>query len=334
MSENVRDRIPILNFLFMIEVMLYHCESPSDELAVNAADLWANRFITNGVVYFGSVCMAFFFAVTGMLLFYRLSFRNMGEKLRKRVLTILVPYLLWQGIYLIKSVLQGTSWTLKKMLAQVFLLRIWPPLGAFWYLYAVFLLALLSPLLLPLLRNRKLGAFTVPALIIGLECLQKYAYPRFGYLGNIMMYFPSYLIGSYFGCCYDEMTDQDRLMVLIRVVILGALFSGSFPTMPQRMVQQALPIALLFLFPVRPWMRDRPVYHLSFLLLATHQSSISVSVDRIRALSFRLVPSAAVANVAGRVFGILFCIAVAAVIRAVMKKFCPGVLRVLTGGRA
>ena len=130
MNKELREKIPVISFLMMMEVLLYHCESPSNELAVSALDLKLNTAIDNLVTGVPSLlCMSWFFAITGFLLFRNLSFQNLGSKMKTRVRTLLVPYLLWQAIYIIKSILQGNEWTLEDMFGQVFLLRIWPPLG-------------------------------------------------------------------------------------------------------------------------------------------------------------------------------------------------------------
>ncbi len=334
MDQELRDRIPILNFLFMMEVILYHCESPNNALAINSFDLWCNNFITNFVTLMGGPCMSFFFCVTGFLLFYGMNFRNYGQKLKKRVSTILIPYVLWQIIYILKSILQGKRWTFLGAVVKVFLLQVWPPLGAFWYLYAVFLLALISPVFLLLFRNEKIAGFVPPVLIIALRLLDKYYRLDFGYMGNVILYFPAYIIGCYLGNSYDRYTDRDRLCYLLSYIVLGITFNGIFKNFLLEMTLEPFSAVLLFLFPVKSWMKNRRIYSLSFLILAIHQSVISVSVYRIRALTAKLIPYVFVSNLIGRIFGILLSIGAAAVLRAIMKRFAPKTLNVLTGGRA
>ena len=189
MSKELREKIPVISFLMMCEVMLYHCESPENVLAVNASDLWWDQLFT-GIITgpLSMLCMCWFFAITGFLLFRNLSFQTLGRKLNTRVKTLLVPYILWQIIYIIKSILQGDSWTIGKMFAQTFLLRLWPPLGVFWYIYTVFLFALLSPVFLLLFRGKKTAWVSVVILIILLYVFWNHLYIGNGkqhYTGNI-----------------------------------------------------------------------------------------------------------------------------------------------------
>ena len=101
----------------------------------------------------------------------------------------------------------------------------------------------------------------------------------------------------------------------------------------EEMTLETFSAVLLFLFPVKSWMKNRRVYSLSFLILAIHQSVISVSVYRIRALTAKLIPYVFVSNLTGRIIGILLSIGAAAALRVIMKKFAPKTLNVLTGGR-
>jgi len=338
LNKELREKIPVISFLMMIVVILYHCESPDTALAVSALDLKLSNIVTDFVTGVPCIlCMSWFFAITGFLLFRNLNFRNLGSKLKTRVISLLVPYLLWQGIYIIKSILQGNSWTASDMFAQVFLLRIWPPLGAFWYVYAVFLLALLSPIFLLLFRNRKVGWFAVLALILLLYLFWDVLFIGNGqshYTGNIKMHFPAYLIGAYCGSIYDETRTTDSVLrSVVGFLLAGALLDGLIDKLLLNMSISVLPMLILFLIPVPERWKNRYVYRCSFLIYATHQSIISVSINRIWQVLYAVFHSVFAANLFGRILCILLIIAVNMGIHAVMSRFTPRTLRVLTGGR-
>ena len=79
--------------------------------------------------------------------------------------------------------------------------------------------------------------------------------------------------------------------------------------------------------------KNRNVYRCTFLIYATHQSLISLFMGPIRQALYALIPSAAVSNLVGRILCILLIVAVNIGIRAVMSRFTPRTLKVLTGGR-
>ena len=332
------EKIPVINFLMMCEVILYHCESPDNALALNAADMRWNDIITAIVTGpAAALCMCWFFAITGFLLFRNLTFRNLGEKIKSRVLSLFVPYVLWQIIYIVKSLLQGNFWTFNEIFAQVFLLRIWPPLGAFWYIYTVFLLALLSPIFLLLFRNEKIGWFSSVLLIVLLYVFWSSIYIGNGkmhYTGNIKTFFPSYVIGAFFGHICGNSEDHDKLKYAVGFLLVGVLLDGmGIGDLLSKIAVSVLPVFILFLLPVPEWSKSRKLYRLNFLIYATHQSIISLSINRIRRLILAVVALVSVANILGRFLCILLIIAVNAGIHFVMSRLTPKTLKLLTGGR-
>ena len=90
---------------------------------------------------------------------------------------------------------------------------------------------------------------------------------------------------------------------------------------------------MLFLLPVPEWTKNRNIYRLSFLIYATHQSIISLALVWIRPRILDIIPYISVANILWFTICIVIIIAVNAVIHAVMNRFTPRTLRLLTGGR-
>ena len=337
MSKNLQEKIPVISFLMMCEVMLYHCESPDNAFAVNSSDLWWNQLFTDIITGpMSMLCMCWFFSITGFLLFRNLSFQTLGRKLKTRVQTLLIPYLLWQIIFIIKSILQGNSWTLGEIFAQTFLLRLWPPLGVFWYVYTIFLFALLSPAFLVLFRSKKTSWLSVVVLIILLYVFWNKLYIGNGkphYTGNIKNFFPAYLIGAFYGHIHDDSTVRQKLKYSVGFILVAAVLDGVVKHFLYHMTVSVLPVLILFLLPVPEWSKNKILYRLNFLIYATHPSIISLSMNPIRSLILAVIPFISAANILGRILCILLIIAVNAAIYAIMNRFTPRALRLLTGGR-
>ena len=338
MNKDFRDKIPVISFLMMMEVLLYHCEAPDEALAASALDLKLNTTLNSFVAGTPSyLCMCWFFSITGFLLFRNLSFQNLGTKLKTRVHTLLIPYLLWQIIYIIKSILQGNEWTLEDVFGQVFLLRIWPPLGAFWYIYTIFLFAVfLSPVLLLLFRDQKIGWLSVLVLIVLLYIFWDWltiGNGRYHYTGNIKSHFPSYIIGAYCGRIYQEKDSGLIFRCLAGFLLAGALLDGPVSMLLYNISCAVLPMLILFALPIPERWKNKTVYRCTFLIYATHQSIISISIHRIWHVLYSLFHSVFAANLLGRTLCILLIIAVNMGIHALMSRCTPKTLRVLTGGR-
>ncbi len=340
MDSRIRDRIPFLKFVMMCFIIFYHCalnlyyayfHSAGDKLLNYAIEFTASDF--------AALAMLVFFTISGFLLFYNLTFSNYREKLKRRCSTLLLPYLLWQLIYTGKGLLQGSSWTLKDWLAKVFLFQVWPPLGAFWYVYILFLLAVLSPLFLLLFRNKWAGWLSVIGALAVMYWLEAnwLSIPfrgSLGYLMNVAMYFPGYIIGAFYGSLFQKKEEKNGILWYAVAILLAAIvIDGFFHGFLRKTILSVLPIVLLFLLPVRPWMVDRKIFRISFLMYATHQSIISLLLERIRSLLAAVSPYTWVVNLGGRVLCILAIIAVNALLYSLLKKLSPRLLSALTGAR-
>lgn len=337
MKKEYSEKIPVIQFLMLLEVMLYHLELMPVKEPINAFDLWLNELNFN--VIWGELtqlCMSWFFGITGFLLFRNLRFQNLGSKLLSRVKTLLVPYTLWCLLYVVKSIFQGNSWTLRQVFEQTFLLRVWPPLPSFWYIYAVFLFSLLSPVFLVLFRNEKTGWVSSAAMIVLLYVFWAKihignGYPH--YTGNIKSFFPAYVVGAFYGHIYDNSTIQSKLKYMAAFLVVGVLLTPAVDNLLSHMAIAILPMFILFVVPVPECMKNRKQYRLNFLIYATHQAIISLTNARIRNVLLSLIPYVSIANILGRILCILVIIAVNIVIHALMTRFTPKTLKLLTGGR-
>lgn len=119
--------------------------------------------------YLAYAAVPIFFIISGFLLFYNVRHYNKNiyiSKIRKRVKSLLVPYVLWNLIYLTVLYLGGQKSFLflevpdlfngKLSVLQVLLLVFIRPLdGPLWFVRNLFGMALLSPLLYWIIRKTK-----------------------------------------------------------------------------------------------------------------------------------------------------------------------------------
>ena len=147
------------------------------------------------------------------------------------------------------------------------------------------------------------------------------------------MHFPAYVIGAYCGSLHQKAGRDGILRCVAGFLAAAALLDGLVENLLYNMTIAVLPMLILFLIPVPEWSKNRSVYRCTFLVYATHQSLISLFMRPIRQTLYFLIPSAAVANLFGRIFCILLIIAVNMGIHALMSRFTPRTLKVLTGGR-
>ena len=228
---------------------------------------------------------------------------------------------------------------LKYFVESVFLMKEWPPDGALWYLYALFWLALLSPLLLLLFKNKKLGWCAVIALTVLIYRLN-YADNfitqtvfSYGYLRNIISYFPAFLIGAFMGHFSKSSDGTDKLKYIISLLLVSIIFESLYPGIIMNSFIKILPMLLLYFMPLATALRERKIYCLSFLIYAVHKPLLYVKKFLMPVLS-SIITYAFFANIMLRLVFLVIVIAAAALLHFALRKLSPKLLNVVTGGRA
>ncbi|WP_373599797.1 acyltransferase family protein [Paraclostridium bifermentans] len=340
MNQKLSEKIKILGFLMTCFMIFYHCGALDNSYALNATDAAFNTFLSNIFDVMGVFVMSHFFAVTGFLLFRNLNLKNYPTKIKRRVFSLLIPYVTWQVIITLKLVLQGQYiFSLKDFLYKTFYLVMWPSDGAMWYVYAVFLLALVSPIFLLIFKNKNIGWGLVVVIIIFLSAQRNITNEMFvrivnhGYVGNILFYFPSYLVGAFYGKFYDELHQENRLVYIFSVLFIAFLLEGTFPGFLSNTTIKLMPIMGLFLLPVIPSLKDKWVYRLTFLMYAMHQPLIDDIRWRIYDFYEYISIPVSVSNILTRVIILISVIILSTIIYVILNKFAPKALTALTGGR-
>lgn len=339
MDQKISKRITFIGFCMTCVIVLFHCYD--GELSpISDTD----REIYLGINYFfatlSRLALCWFFAVSGFLLFRDFDLkRNYLSKIKRRVFSLLVPYVLWElaGGLLNRSLLREPG----TVLANIFLLQKWPPIGPLWYMYAIFLFAVISPVFWFLLKWRKpWGGCVLFALIFALVYYNEmtrgsfiFHFLSFGYMRSIVTYLPAYLTGCYFGM-HDRDRDHPPFTDCI-VLLLAALMAKHFyEDIFLQTVNCLLPILMIYAFPAGSVEgRRKRLFNLAFLMYATHSYLTVHLAPAVRSALLGMMPETWVANLGARFIVLGAVILLAAAVWLALSLICPPVLKVITGGR-
>lgn len=331
--------IPVLSFFFACVIVLYHADYIIE--AVSDADLAINNFMLTLNGRLAEIALSYFFGVTGFLLFRNMSsLKSCLEKMKRRVSSLLLPYLFWQLLTVVLFLLTRryrTRAALVGCLKAIFLLQNYPPDIPLWYLYTVFLWTLLSPLLFLLLKNRRLGFALLLLMDIGLFFLMND--PRCksvsgcGIVWLTLRYTFPYLSGAFYGLHFPDPRDRDSLKYIgFSLIFAYALSSLSLRDFKISVLLAAFPILILKYFPER-LCRDKKLYHCSFILMAIHYPIYQLILDQIEGVKITGIPASLVSTL----FRFAFLIGTTALsygILVLLSRFTPRFCKLITGGRA
>ena len=329
MTKEQSSRIRVIGFLMSFEVVMYHAGNGGvprlndfDELTYTALSGLFNYTLA-------PLAMCWYYTATAFLLFYHLTPKSFIPKMKRRFVTLLLPYLIWQVLFI--PIKPPASW--KSFIKTVFFLQQYPPNGPLWYVYAIFVLAFLSPLLWLLLRGRKTGFIAAVGLALGSYILlQSKGDVLPGNIPNMLRYTPAYLFGAYFGLHADD-SDHEQLKYML-LILVGALLINPFhDNFFINFAMQILPMLMIYLCPVSERFAASPLVGLTFLFYTMHSLFVGNVADAARGLMMKITPYAWVTSLVGRLSTIPAVILAAWVFWRILSAVSPKLLSILTGGR-
>ena len=340
MDKRISSNIKMLSFVVACFMVLFHAGTYENANAVSGFDSKLNDLINYDYKLLAFFGLSFFFSVTGFLLFYGLSYSNFLKKIERRVHSLLIPYLIWQALVLIKDLCIGRRYEVLDVLLRTFGLELWPLNGPLWYVYVVFLLALIfSPILLLMFTNKKAAWISTIVLVFLIQLLKKAPVDsiqmvlKYGLFSRILTYLPAYMIGAYYGRFYDKNKMPQSLIYSVAVVIFAYLLDFNMRDFFRDMVVMTLPMTLIFILPAIPKLENRKIYGYTFLIYALHHPLI-VDFQCFIDEAFAMMPlPVTLLNVFEHLLILAVSILLAIGLSKILGKIWPKGLEIITGGR-
>ena len=148
------DRIRIFSFVLTVLVIWIHAVEPgfaAGDPVRGTEDIYRilQSFLGSCL---GQIAVPGFFCMSGYL-FFRGGRPLFREKLRKRVRTLLIPYILWNTVYYAVYILAGRAEKGLLQLAEAVMDHRFNPV--FWYLKELIVITVLTPLIYLLIKDRR-----------------------------------------------------------------------------------------------------------------------------------------------------------------------------------
>jgi len=279
----------------------------------------------------------------------------MRAKLKRRVHTLLIPYLLWNFLYFLIYLVFGKA-ELSEIFSAVFLYSCNP---VFWYLQQLILITLVTPFLYPVLK-RKTAAVIWLILIFAAAVLygQIHAVINVTLINEDALFY--YSLGAFLSLyIYKEETDAAKNAAKDAVkdaakdaaeknnrfgwedvfscavgfaapFLLGSILPEELNNLEVILTRTAGALFTWFLIERIPRVKIYPWMKITFFIYATHYMVIRLVWAAETALGLN---GSASANIVTYLMMPAFCVAAAYGIYLLMKKFTPKFLAVLTGNR-
>ena len=217
MEQNTSNKIKYLSYFMALFVVMIHAYNV-DVYGLTGALAGVENLISS----LASFAVPTFFAVSGYLFFRNYHPRDTLTKWRKRVFSLVIPYLIWNTIgylyYVIPSYIPALSEHLNHAAAfstKEFFITLIMGYGVNWFLRCLILFALLSPALYFLLKNRYIG---ILVLIAGFVLGE--------FVSNYFLYGTFYFYGAYWAIQWKELAER-RYKLGSKLVAICLLIGSS-----------------------------------------------------------------------------------------------------------
>lgn len=203
----LNNKIKNLGFFTSLMIVYLHSYNLPTNFEKNYI-YFIENFITDGIT---RVAVPFFFVLSGFLFFYnfKLSIKTYLSKLKKRIISILIPYLLW-SLFSITLVLLFSlinieigNFSISTIYDFIYYLFIKPIPFQLWFLRDLFIMAILSPLIYWAVKK---GGFI---LLLTLFVIWFYNYQIFIVIDNETALF--FILGAYMSLNNSEKITLKKL---------------------------------------------------------------------------------------------------------------------------
>lgn len=335
-----------ISFLLSILVLFIH-----SYFAQNSGDNSFICIVNHKVSYFFSrsitrFAVPMFFMLSGMTFFKNYSNKDYFRKIKSRLFTLIIPYLLWNTIWMLWEILGSYSFLAKFSANEPFPLT---PLNIlkgiffygcntpFWFIFDIIIFSLAAPLVFLIIRNKYVGIFAVAALSIA---------SLFGvYLPENVFYYSMsgvfYLIGAIIGYHFFDFASKksSKPLQIASILFLSAYILAK-NIVPQELhienyLMQTIVYSLaafslwnivdIFIERIKP----RAIYRRSFAVYAMH---LNVAIVMLKIFSLFLpatpwleIPKFIMSVILTLLFINCFC--------ALCERFLPRLYSILMGNR-
>ena len=340
------NKIALLSFMLSVLVVLIHNYSLEH---FNIAS-GTGYSIVSGFIFVIKECLTnfavpFFFVISAALFYRNYSLQETTKKYKSRFKSLVIPYLLWNTIWLIFNMIISVipfisskiatrelfTFNITNILEGIFLFKY---NGPFWYVCALIIFTVLCPLIYFMVKDPKIGLLSIILFICLYLCGLKLPFIR----SDIIIF---YLIGAYLGIhaktWLQKKNGKKPAIIALVVFVLLIPISYCFVKFTSNVLQMFCLLITQSLQCFTLWIALDLLKHenlpsilkTSFFIYAFHYN-----IESIIVILFSIIlPHNSFTLFISFTFGAAITISLCLLVAWIMKKWMKPVWNVLTGSR-
>jgi hypothetical protein len=342
-KEYISFALSILVFFIHISSFAQYGDSGHFISAINGKMAY---FVSESITRFA---VPMFFILSGIAFYKDYDNKKYFKKIKSRVFTLVIPYLLWNTLWMIFDIVCSYTFISRFFTGRKpfvltfssFMLGIFHNgnNGPFWFVFNLIIFSAAAPLIYLLIRNKYVGIVSVG--IIAVLTYFDFGLPSSVFSTPISIVF--YMIGAIIGKHFFALTTKKAgkglgwgsVSFLVVYIVAKNIFPPAINTWTDDLFLKSVIFVLasfalwnavdLFIDYIRP----RAIYGRSFAIFAMH-INISAIITKLIALCLPRTPWMAIPNF---IITVILTLIVINVVCVLLERFLPHVNAVLMGNR-
>ena len=353
-EKQYRNKITLMSFILAILVLIRHACNYTVYNISNSLFFYVQRFFT----MLTDIAVPTFFMLSGYLFFCNFNYSNLLNKYKKRVVSILIPYLIWSFLsYLYFLLLSSIPQIGKNLNSDNYVVFSFTDMissvlfgkyNAFWFLQNLMVYIILAPIFFLILKNKHIGYTpAIVTLIIGFF-LNKFnvqnnvnsGFLKFILNGQLYSYFTLYLLGAYFGACFKDKLIGLKFKktycyiatFLIIIISVLRVITNDFATEIFTLYYIIMAAQSILIWISLDFLRVSKccwIFENSFFIYCTH----SLILEGIEKLFFIIFKNTFHGAVIDFIFAPIITITIILLLSYFLSKYTPKIWKVICGGR-
>ena len=336
-----------ISFLLSILVFFIHsnfADSVVSDSLISVVNHKVSYFFSNSITRFA---VPMFFIMSGISFFKGYDNKKYSAKIKSRLFTLVIPYLLWNTIWMLWEIFTSYSFisrfsennvpyplTLTSILKGIFLYNCNIP---FWFIFDLIVFSFMAPLVYLIIKNKYIGIISVICLSIVSLFGIHLPMTGFYYPMSIVFYLMGAIIGyHFFGFACEKSSKPIRIFSLIFLAAY-ILAKNAVPHeihidnyLTQTIVYTIAAFSLwniadIFIERIKP----RAIYRRSFAIYAMH---LPLAIVIIKVFS-ACTPQNEWLEIPKFIIVVILTLAIINFVCAFLEKFTPKVYAILMGNR-
>lgn len=336
-----------VSFLLSILVFFIHSYFAKDSVGdslISVINQKTSYFFSRSITQFA---VPMFFMLSGITFFKEYSNNKYRRKIKSRIFTLIIPYLVWNTVWLLWEIFCSYSFlskftnadnpypiTLISILKGIFFHGCNAP---FWFIFDLIIFSLAAPLVFLVVKNKYVSLSVICILSV---------LSLFGiHIPTSLFYYPNsiifYIIGATVGYHYFDFISKKssgKTQILSVIILLTYVLVKNIVPQKLHIDNYFIQVIVFTICSFALWnivdmfienIKPRAIYSRSFAIYAMH---LNVALIVLKVLSI-LLPQSEWLEIPKFIIMVSLTLVIINVVCTVLEKFSPKVYGVLTGNR-